>query len=515
MCYQSGIMCEIKRENCHKTVKYPFICLSLTLSSCIFLISCAAGPNFETPVIAKTNAYIDSILPSETIESKGNGGKIQRFAKGEDIPGEWWNLFHSKALNELIISGIKNSPNLEAAQAALHQSQENMQSFIGMTFFPTVDAQALGSRQRALNQTINPTHTNTNIYNLYNTSINVSYTLDIFGGSRRQMEALCAEVEYQRFLLEAAYLSLTSNIVTTAITEASLRAQIKATNDLIQLSEQELNIIKKQFELGSVSKADILFQETQLADLKATIYPLEKNLAFTRHSLSVLIGELPSENKLHQFNLTDLQLPQRLPLSIPSLLVQQRPDVRAARALLHQASAKVGVATANLLPQFTLTSSYGTEAFQARNLFTGSSAVWSYGAQILQPIFHGGALRAQKRAAIAGYNQAVAQYRQAVLLAFQNVADSLRALEIDAKTLKAQSESEMAAEASLDLIRQQYHLGAIDYLSLLTAESQYQQAKIKRIQAQSSRYADTVALFQALGGGWWNRSESLKIYNCQ
>jgi NodT family efflux transporter outer membrane factor (OMF) lipoprotein len=508
-------MYEIKKENCDKTVKYPFICIGLILLSFIFLISCAVGPNFKAPVIAKTDAYVDSILPPETVESKGNGGKIQHFAKGEDIPGEWWNLFHSKALNELIVSGIKNSPSLEAAQAALRQSQENMQSFIGMAFFPAVDGQASGSRQRALNKIIDPTNTNTSIYNLYNASINVSYTLDIFGGSRRQMEALCANVEYQRFLLEAAYLSLTSNIVTTAITEASLRAQIKATNDLIQLSEKELNIIKKQFELGGVSKADILFQEAQLADLKAMIYPLEKNLAFTRHFLSVLIGELPSENKLHQFNLTDLQLPQSLPLSMPSLLVQQRPDVRAAKALLHQASAKIGVATANLLPQFTLTGSYGTESFQMGNLFTGSSAVWSHGAQILQPIFHGGALRAQKRAALAGYDQAAAQYRQAVLLAFQNVADSLRALEIDAKTLKAQSESEMAAKTSLDLIRQQYHLGATDYLSLLTAESQYQQAKIKRIQAQSNRYADTAALFQALGGGWWNRSERLKIYDCQ
>ncbi|MFI4938456.1 MAG: efflux transporter outer membrane subunit [Candidatus Berkiellales bacterium] len=469
----------------------------------ITLASCTVGPNFHHPKSTEKR-YVDVTLPGKTVHSAGQGGKAQTFAMGKEIPAKWWELFHSPALNQLIILGFANSPTVAAAQAALCQAQENLTAQIGTTLFPTINAQGSGSRERFSPETFGAPNASSTTFNLFNTQLNISYALDLFGGGRRQIEATSALVNYQQYLLEGTYLTLAANIVTTAITEASLREQIQATQDLIRLEEDLLKIIKQQYTLGAIAKSDVLSQESQVAQIRATLPPLDKSLALTRHTLSLLIGAMPTENVLPKFFLNQLHLPGELPLSLPSKLIEQRPDVRANEALLHQASANIGVATANLLPQFNLTGYYGWDANQLGSLFSDKTSIWNLTGQVLQPIFQGGALLAKRRAAIAAYQQAAAQYRQTVLQAFQNVADTLRAIEIDSRTLKAETEALVAAKDLLTLTEAQFKLGAVTYLSLLNAQSQYQQALINRIKAEASRYTDTAALFQALGGGWWH-----------
>jgi len=313
-------------------------------------------------------------------------------------------------------------------------------------------------------------------------------------------------VEYQRYLLEGALLTLTANLVTTAVQEAALRAQIQATREIVAAEERQLDLVDQRFQLGGGSRPDVLAQRAQLAQTLATVPPLEKQLALTRHRLALLAGTFPGEaGGLPVFDLDGLSLPRELPVSLPSSLVRQRPDIRAAEELLHAASARIGVATANLYPQITLTGSLGSEASKVQDLFGRGTSVWGLGAGVLQPIFRGGELTAKRRAAIAAYSLAEAQYRGTVLQAFQDVADVLRALELDAQTLKAQADAEVSAKASLDLAREGFQLGATSYLTLLNAERQHQQARIGRVQAQAARFSDTAALFQALGGGWWNR----------
>jgi NodT family efflux transporter outer membrane factor (OMF) lipoprotein len=336
--------------------------------------------------------------------------------------------------------------------------------------------------------------------------VDVTYTLDLFGGKRRELEAFQAQVDYQRYQLEGAYLTLASNVVTTAIQEASLRGELQATREILAAQEQQLALVERQFQLGGAANIEVLAQRAQVAQTRVLVPALEKRLAQTRHLLAVLAGRFPGNAAdLPEFDLEGLQLPGDLPVSLPSALVRQRPDIRSAEELLHAASAAVGVATANLYPQITLSGRYGSEASQVGDLFRPGTAVWGIAAGLLQPIFHGGALAAQRRAAVAAFDQAAAQYRETVLQAFREVADVLRALESDAVVLKAQAEAEAAARESLDLAQKQFRYGASSYLSLLNAQRQYLLARILLVQAQATRYADTAALFQALGGGWWNR----------
>jgi NodT family efflux transporter outer membrane factor (OMF) lipoprotein len=407
----------------------------------------------------------------------------------------------------VVRQALTNNPTLAAAQATLRQSQENLNALVGSALFPSVDANASVSRQKISGAAFGQPNANFSPFTLYNASVRVSYALDLFGGARRELESLASQVDFQRFQLEAAYLTITSNIVTTAVKEASLRAQLRATQEIVASQEKQLDLVELQFRLGGVTRTDVLAQRGQLAQTRATLPPLEKELEQTRHQLAVLAGRLPSlATTLPEFDLDRLRLPEELPVSLPSSLVRQRPDIRASEALLHAASAQVGVATANLYPQISLSGSYGSEAVTSGTLFSSRTAVWSLGAGVLQPLFHGGELNARHRAAVAAYDQASAQYQERVLLAFQNVADVLRALEADARTLKAQADAEAAARDTLDLTQKQFQLGAVSYLSLLNAERQYQQARISLVQAQAARFADTAALFQALGGGWWNRS---------
>jgi NodT family efflux transporter outer membrane factor (OMF) lipoprotein len=471
----------------------------------VTLAGCAAGPDFRRPAPPAVAAYTSEALPPETATAPIAGGDPQRFVSGAEIPPQWWALFRSEALDRLIRQALADNPTLAAAQASLRVAEENRRAQFG-ALFPRADGNASVSRQKISGAPFGQPANSNPSFTLYNASVDVSYALDLFGGTRRELEALQAQVDYQRYQREGAWLTLTANLVTTAVQEGSLRAQIRATAEIVAAEEQQLTLVERQFELGGVSRTEILAQRAQLAQTRATLPSLEKQLAQARHRLAVLAGRFPADaGNLPEFDLDGMNLPQELPVSLPSTLARQRPDIRAAEELLHAASARIGVATANLYPQITLTGSLGSVATKVGDLFGGGTSVWSIGAGLLQPIFRGGELTAKRRAAIAAYSLAEAQYRETVLLAFQNVADSLRALEMDAETLRAQADAEAAAQATLDLARRQFRLGAASYLTLLNAERQHQQARIGLVQARAARFSDTAALFQALGGGWWNR----------
>jgi len=478
---------------------------SLAVLVAVLLAGCAAGPDFRRPGPPAVASYTTGAIPAETAAAPVAGGAAQRFATGEKIPAQWWALFRSEPLDRLIRQALADSPTLAAAQATLRIAEENRRAQFG-ALLPAVDAGASATRQKISGASFGQQGIGLSPFTLYNASVSVSYALDLFGGTRRELEALQAEVDYQRFQLEGAWLALTANLVTTAVQEGALRAQIGATREIVAAEEQQLDLVERQFRLGGASRPDVLAQQAQLAQTRATLPPLEKQLAQARHRLAVLAGRFPGEaGGVPEFDLDRLELPRELPVSLPSSLVRQRPDIRAAEELLHAASARIGVATANLYPQLTLTGSVGTEATRFRDLFGTGTSVWSLGAGLLQPLFRGGELTARRRAAIAAYDQAGALYRETVLEAFLNVADVLRALDMDAQTLKAQADAEAAARAALDLAREQFRLGAASYLTLLNAERQHQQARIGLVQAQAVRFADSAALFQALGGGWWNR----------
>jgi NodT family efflux transporter outer membrane factor (OMF) lipoprotein len=469
------------------------------------LAGCAVGPDYRRPAPPEVASYTGKELPAETDTAPGVGGGTQRFVPGGEIPAQWWELFRSEALDRWIREALANSPTLDAAEATLRRARETLRARSG-ELLPRVDGNVSASRQKLSGASLGQPDARINPFTLYNASVDVSYTLDLFGKVRRELEALQAQVDYQRFQLEGAYLTLASNIVTAALLEASLRAELKATRYIAATEEEQLAIIEKKFELGGIARTDVLAQRASLAQTRAVLPPLEKRIAQNRHLLAVLAGRFPGDAAdLPEFDLEGFRLPEELPVSLPSSLVRQRPDIRSAEELLHAASATVGVATANLYPQITLSARYGTGASQIGDMFGPGTAAWGIGAGLLQPIFRGGTLEAERRAAIAAFDQAAAQYRETVLQGFRDVADVLRALEYDAMTLKAQAEAEAAARDTLDIARMQVRFGATSYLSLLNAQRQYFLARILLINVQSARFADTAALFQALGGGWWNR----------
>ncbi|HEY4067316.1 MAG TPA: efflux transporter outer membrane subunit [Burkholderiaceae bacterium] len=479
--------------------------LALAFAPALLISACAVGPDFKVPeppaAAASASGYTPAPVAAQSASAPGTGGASQHLASGADIPAEWWTLFHSDPLDQLIRAALAQSPTLASAQAALRQAQESYNAQSGSLLYPSVGAQLGATRQR----NTSPVGLGLADYNLYNAGISVSYGLDVFGANRRTLEAAGASVDVQRYQVEAAYLTLVSNVVTTAIREASLRAQLQATLDVLALQEKQLGVVDAQFNAGAIARTSVLLQRTQVAQTRGTVPALEKALGQTRHQLSVLVGKLPSELGIPEFHLDSLSLPEELPVSLPSTLVRQRPDVRAGEALLHVASAQIGVATAAQYPQFNLSASLGNEAFTPRDLFDAAGRIWSFGANVTAPIFNGGALSARKRAAVAAFDEAQANYQSTVLGAFQNVADALRAIDSDASALRTQAEAAALARESLDLSTSQYKFGAISYLALLDAQRIDQQTRITLVQAQAQRYADTAALFQALGGGWWNR----------
>jgi len=477
---------------------------ALVFAGC--LSACAVGPDFKQPDPPKITSYTETSLSKNLTTAPGvPGGTEQAFEEDVDIQAGWWELYKSPELNLLIKKALEQNPNLGAADAALRAAQENVNAQIGGQYFPTIGLGGNASRQQVPNAAYGLPGSGTSIYNLYNTSVNVNYRLDTFGAARRTVESARAQAEYQQFQLEGAYLSLTTNIVTAAIQEAALRTQVEATGEILKAQTNLAEVTEKQLAIGTVSKVDVSSQLSLVSSSQVDLYNYQRNLDFVRNQLAVYTGELPSNAKIANFDLNTLHLPEKLPLSIPSNLVRQRPDIRAAEALLKSTNALVGVATANLLPQINLTGSIGSEALTTGTLFGPSAALWSVAGGIFQPLFQGGQLLAQRRGAIANYEQAVYQYQVTVLAAFQDVANALRALETGAQVLRSASDAERYAYETLNLVQQQYKLGTASYLSVLYYQNQYQQAKVKSITAQAARFADTAALFAALGGGWWNR----------
>ena len=469
------------------------------------LAACAVGPDFKQPDAPKVSALTEKPLPPKLATTPDvPGGSEQTLVESKDIPAKWWELFKSPELDILIRKALEQNPNLAAADAALRAAQENVSAQIGGQYFPQIGGNASSTRQQLPYAVYGLPHGDP-IYNLYNTTVNISYVPDFFGRARRTVENARAQAEISQYQLEGAYLNLTSNLVTSAVREAQLRAQYQATKEILEAQTYFANIIKQQLEIGSVSKVDLTSQQALVASSQAELLVYEKNVAFARNQLAALTGEYPGSAVIKGFNLGDLHLPDQLPLSLPSSLVRQRPDILAAESAMKSTNALVGVATANLLPQITLSGAEGSAALTTGALFGPTAALWSIAGGLFQPLFQGGQLLAQRRGAMANYEQAVFQYQAAVITAFQQVADALQALDADAKALTAATDTERYAKETLNLVQDQYRFGTASYLQVLYYQTQYQNAKIRSLQAQALRFSDTAALFTALGGGWWNR----------
>jgi NodT family efflux transporter outer membrane factor (OMF) lipoprotein len=473
------------------------------------LAACAVGPNFKRPPAPAATGY-GSASPAQSpaVGPVGPAGEAQRFVTGMDIPAEWWTLFRSPKLNLLVEQALKGNPDVGAAQAALRQAHELYRAQ-WTSFFPSVQGDLSGTRNKnAVGTIANPTSLPqaNPYYNLYTAQLTVSYLPDVFGATRRQVEIAKAQVESSRFELEATYLTLSSNVVATAVQEGSLRGQIAATERLLELQHQLTDKVQRQRAVGTVNDLDVLAQQALEAQTAQTLPPLQKQLGQTRDALTALLGRLPADEPQETFRLQELRLPMDLPISLPSKLIEQRPDVRQAEETLHAAAAAVGVAIANLLPQFALNANVGSSALALRQLFSPYTGFWDVGASLTETLFDAGALLHKKRAADAVLDQAGAQYRAAVILACQNVADALRALKSDADALAASAAAERTAKAAFDLVQRQRTLGTISVIAVLNAEQAYREAELSRVQAEANRYADTAGLFQSLGGGWWNRT---------
>ena len=480
-----------------------------TLAIAVALLSsgCAVGPDFHRPAAPKTDSYTGH--PQATTAATPNvaGGDAQRFSQGSDIPGDWWTLFHSKSLDELIEQALRNNADLEAAQAALRQAHETTLAQRG-AYSPSVSAGFTASREQDPPGALAPVpSSNAFLYNLFTPQVSVSYAPDVFGLNRRTVESLRAQEQATRYQTIATQVTLSTNVVNAAVQEALLLAQIDATKQTIDADAKIVDILRYQLDKGYASRLDLAAQEAQLAQAQTALPPLQTQLEQQRHALAVLTGRLPGQAADVDFDLDTLQLPQDLPLSLPSQLVRQRPDVLQAEANLHAANAQVGMAIANRFPNFQITANAGHTSLTTGQLFANGTGFWNIAGALTAPIFEGGALLHQERAAKAAYDQSAAQYRSTVLGAFQNVADTLAALAHDAEELQAAAKATDAAKVTLDIAERQYKAGYSSYLTLLNAEQAWQQTRIGLVQARASRYVDTAALYQALGGGWWHRDE--------
>src|SRR3984893_9887019 len=463
---------------------------ALTVS---LIAGCAVGPNFKKPDAPNVSDYTAGPLSATAATENLPGGEAQRFAKGSDISADWWTLFRSRPLNDLIELSLVNNPDLKAAQAALTVAWENVLAQRGV-FYPSVAASFSASRQRQSGQIAPTLNSNTFLFNLFTPQVSVTYVPDVFGLNRRTVESLQAQEQAARFQMIATYTTLTANVVVTAIQAGSLQMQIDATRQLIDINTEIVRILKYQFAKGYASRLDLPAQEPQLAQVSATLPPLLKQLAQQRDLLAVLAGRFPNAAPTEDFSLSSLQLPQELPVSLPSQLVAQRPDVLQAEANLHDASAKIGIATANRLPNIVLTANAGSTAAAMDQLFSSGTGFWGLGAELTAPIFQGGTLLHQERAAQAFYTQAAEQYRSTVLTAFQNVADTLTALEQDAEAVKSAAAAANAAAVTLDLARRQWQDGYAGYLALLSAEQADQQSRLNLGQTRADRFSRTAGL---------------------
>jgi NodT family efflux transporter outer membrane factor (OMF) lipoprotein len=494
-------------------------CVALAFAAAAVLPGCAVGPNFRAPRPPAAAGYTSTPLPPATASAQVPGGDAQRFVAGEDVDFRWWQAFGSEPLDSLVEEALRANPSVAAAQAALRQAQELVYAQRGY-FYPSVAADYSFERQKVAGNTATTTAPGVQgngqdlvpsgpaqplIYNYHTAELTVGYTPDVFGANRRKVESLQAQAQMQRFELEATYVTLAANVVAAAIQEASLRAQLAATREIIDDNERSLEVVRDKYQQGYARGVDVAAQEAQLAQARALLPPLQKQFEQTRDLLRALVGKLPNQELEQTFELTSLKLPRELPLSLPSKIIEQRPDVRAAAEQLCAANAQVGVAIAAMLPQFSITGAAGGTANEFAWMFRDGGPFWNLIAGVIQPLFAGGTLLHSKRAADQALQQAAAQYQQTVLTAYQNVADTLHAMLADADELAAAHAAERAAKVTLDLTREQMQDGFSDYLAELAAEAAYQQALLSLVQAEATRFGDTAALYQALGGGWWNR----------
>jgi NodT family efflux transporter outer membrane factor (OMF) lipoprotein len=503
------------------------VVILLAAISAVMTQGCAVGPRWHAPRAPADAGYAPTRLPETSASAPVRGGEAQHLIEGRDIPFEWWELFQSPALNSLIEKAFKSNPSITAARAALRQAQELVHAQQGY-FYPSVGTTFQAERHKVSGNTnssstigvqgngvnllppledpYNTPHNLPSYYTFYTAELAVGFVPDVLGGNRREVESLAAQKEAQRFALEATYITLASNVVAAAIQEASIRAQIQATRDIIAADQKALRILRDQFKLGFAMRIDVAAQEAALAEVEATLAPLQKQLEQSRDLIRALAGDLPNGPD-ETFDLDSLQLPPDLPVTLPAKLIEQRPDIKAAEALLHAANAQLGVAVAAMLPQFSITGEYGGNATQITQMFSAGGPFWSLYGSVTQPLFQGGTLLHQERAANQALKQAAAAYQNTVTTAYQNVADTLHVSLSDAEALSLDVEAEASARVTYDLTRRQAEFGYVDTLTLLSAETAYQNALLTRVQAQATRYGDTVSLFQALGGGWWNRKE--------
>ncbi|WP_439821348.1 efflux transporter outer membrane subunit [Pseudomonas sp. HLG18] len=474
-----------------------YLALNLLLGS-----GCTVGPDFSPPATPVSERYLNEPL-SGTVAAQG---QAQQFVPGGEVTPDWWRFFHSTALDALVRQAITHNMTLQAAEASLRQSQNALRAGHGV-FYPQLDARFSASRERSAPVQQGLT-TAGSIFNVMIFSGTISYTLDVFGGERRAVEGLQAQVDRQTWLTQAAYLTLTANVVNTAIARAAYTAQIEATEQLIGLQRQQLQSTQVQVRSGTVPYSATLSLQSLIATNEASLPALKQKVSQSEHLLATLEGVMPAELKLPDIRLTALSLPHDLPVSLPSDLVRQRPDILTAEAQLHQASAQIGVATAAMFPSFSLSGTYGAAGSYTGSLFAGAGRFWNFGPSIDIPLFQGGRLWYSRQSAIDVYQQAAANYRQVVLESFAQVADVLRAIELDAQTLQKQAEAQAAAREALRLLQANYRSGLVTYLDLLVADVQLHQVDIAYLQALAQRHQDTVALFVALGGGWWNRPDT-------
>lgn len=468
------------------------------------LCGCTVGPRYHAPALPTVATYTPEPQASETVRAAGPAGTAQHLHSEMDVPAQWWTLFHSPDLDRLVREALANSPTLAQATARLKEAQEEANARTGATKYPTVSGSVSVQREQVDLATFGVPFPSPPPFSLLNGSVAVSYALDIFGANRRLIEGLNAQAEYQQWQLEAARLMLAGNVVSAVIRQAQLRSQIDLHDQMLELQQQELKITEQRAQAGGLPQYEVNRQRTLVEQTRADIPPLEQQLDVVNHQLAVLIGKTPAEAHVENITFDSLYLPEELPVSLPSALVRQRPDIRAAESLLHEASANVGVATANLYPQIVLSGSAGGIGTS----FTSGGGVWSVGASLAQPIYNGGALRAEKRKAVAAYEEAGASYQQTVLQAFREVADALRAIDNDAQTLQARSEAATQAEVTYQIASQRFRAGGISQLSLLDAQRQHLQTMLDQTTSAANRYTDSASLFQALGGGWWNAAQA-------
>ncbi|MFM0222242.1 efflux transporter outer membrane subunit [Paraburkholderia dipogonis] len=467
----------------------------------LVLCGCAVGPDFHTPAAPDTQTYTHNAEPSRTVSAGGTEGSAQIFTTAATPLPMWWRQFHSAELDRLVEQALSRSPTLAQARAKLIEARENYNAQSGATRFPSVDAKISGTRQQVDLAAFGIPHVeNPGPFSLFNASLTVAYTFDVFGGNRRALEATLAQVDYEAFQLDAARLSIAGNVVSTAVQRASLQQQVLLTQRLADAQAQQLGIMEARFAAGGVSQLDVNSQRTLLAQTRASLPPLATQLARADHQLAILVGDVPSKADFDQLALDSLHLPTEIPVTLPSTLARQRPDIRASEALLHQASANVGVATANLYPQFSLSAGIGSERTSIQDIVNGLN-IWNIGLNLTQPIFHGGELHAKKRAAQAAYDAAFASYQQTVLEALQQVADALTAVHNDAHELHARDDAAQQARANLEIARVQYSAGGVSQFSLLDTQRQALQTALDQTHAQAARLSDTAALFQSLGSG--------------